>query len=28
MLFLTPDNDFAGKMQEIALEEVKSVWVV
>ncbi|MBE9228533.1 ferredoxin--nitrite reductase [Phormidium sp. LEGE 05292] len=25
MLFLTPDNDFAGKIQEISLEEIKSV---
>ena len=25
MLFLTPDNDFAGKMQDIAIEEVKAV---
>jgi ferredoxin-thioredoxin reductase catalytic chain len=25
MLFLTPDNDFAGEMQEIAIEEVKAV---
>lgn len=25
MLFITPDNDFAGKEQEIALEEIKNV---
>lgn len=25
MLFLTPDNDFAGELQEISLEEIKSV---
>jgi ferredoxin-thioredoxin reductase catalytic chain len=25
MLFLTPDNDFAGKMQEISIEEVRAV---
>jgi ferredoxin-thioredoxin reductase catalytic chain len=25
MLFLTPDNDFAGEAQEISLEEVKAV---
>jgi ferredoxin-thioredoxin reductase catalytic chain len=25
MLFLTPDNDFAGDMQEITIDEIKSV---
>lgn len=25
MLFLTPENDFAGKMQDIAMEEIKAV---
>ncbi len=25
MLFLTPDNEFAGKQQEISLEEIKAV---
>ena len=25
MLFLTPDNDFAGEEQDISLEEIKSV---
>jgi ferredoxin-thioredoxin reductase catalytic chain len=25
MLFLTPDNDFAGEQQEISLEEIYAV---
>jgi ferredoxin-thioredoxin reductase catalytic chain len=25
MLFLTPDNEFAGDKQEISLEEIKAV---
>jgi ferredoxin-thioredoxin reductase catalytic chain len=25
MLFLTPDNEFAGEMQDIAMEEIQAV---
>jgi len=25
MLFLTPDNEFAGEQQEIAMEEIQAV---